>query len=173
MAQGCEGIAAVPPGQDGGGAGGDTIGRIGGIAAVTGQFSAGVLAPPFGQAPVAAGSSGLPAVSARLVFVKAWAGQCFNCQAGLQVTVKRWADGRDKCTVSPYEPARLVRSPSRSRSRSATPVLSPLGDGAGQSAPVDDTLLQEASAEARVEGSSALPDGQDTRLLEFFGGQSF
>ena len=100
--------------------------------------------------------------------VRVWAGRCFHCHGGLKVTVKKWADGRDKCQVTPYEP-----SPSdRSRSRSPTPVISPVRSGSGgegHGGELEPTLLDGASDFGDRLNESSLPDGQDTRLLSFFG----
>ena len=123
-----------------------------------------------GQDLGAAASLGLPVVA--LLSERAWAGRCYNCQVALHVTVKRWADGREKCKVRRYDPSRF-RSPTRSRSRSPPPVLSPLRVDYGQSPPQgQDTELELPSVGQGVQAEGPLPDGQDTRLLELFGGQS-
>ena len=100
--------------------------------------------------------------------VRVWAGRCFHCHGGLKVTVKKWADGRDKCRVTPYEPSQSERS----RSRSPTPVISPVRSGSGGAELAGEhTLLHEDSAGGGLLEQSSLPDGQDTRLLSFFGEQ--
>lgn len=100
--------------------------------------------------------------------VRMWAGRCFHCHGGLKVTVKKWADGRDKCQVTPYDPS----PPDRSRSRSPTPVISPVRSGSGgEGVGGEQTLLDGASDTGDMVAQSSLPDGQDTRLLDLFGGQ--
>ena len=100
--------------------------------------------------------------------IRVWAGRCFHCHGGLKVTVKKWADGRDKCRVTPYEPSQSERS----RSRSPTPVISPVRSGSGGAELAGEhTLLHEDSAAGDRLEESSLPDGQDTRLLSFFGEQ--
>lgn len=170
-------MGSVNLGQGGaGGGGGDRTAHTGGALLIGQSVGAGdgQVTGPIGQAVAAASSSGFAVAALRPSSVRAWAGRCFNCQVALQVTVKRWADGRDKCVVSPYEPSLVARSPSRSRSRSPTPVLSPLRPGDPEAAsPVDDTLLDMPSVGQDIGvNSSSLPDGQDTRLLDLFEGQS-
>ena len=90
----------------------------------------------------------------------------------MKVTVTKFADGHDKCRVSPYDHS-AGRAFPRSRSRSPTPQLSPVRTV--QHEPTLSEAPTVVDGQDSSQGSEArdnLPDGQDTRLLLFLDGQA-